>query len=803
MKKKTDIEFTHKFGKMIKGKSSLLLDEGQLTDTQNMLPGYEWEQRKGMVALTASAVATGLRFKSLCQFRDLRGDTDVLLAHTYDSVGGEDLYVGDALPPSAIAWTKKYDLTAGCTKCQFANVAKAVIVANSKDFLIWRGNVNFPTAVWKYNSASTSFTLFADEMFDSDDNTVMALDGLNTDEFIYVLSDMPLDTINIVMGDLNAVICAMDVEDFNGTWNSVASLDDQTETGGDTPFGVSGAIKWTPGGDEVQTTIESVPGFAYRISFSEVLTNPTSVTGISVHAPLGTVANIWNNRQVPPTGCYVLSGGVHTDYMAYINNTVESQYLDLSLVDEGDKIYFGFPQRVNKILIWMAADGQNTNNVSLTSIKYFDQAGAPITVGTIVDTTETATEMFSQKGYFSWVAPAEYLEKRTIIAGDEIPMFWYEVIVDDELVDPTYVYYVQGVPVTESIDPARGVFAYKRRCWQIAPRNHENKVRYSAQDLPNTFNGHDSGYIAFGERPLARAAPFYNETLLFADTELWMLQGNSPTNFGRIRLSAKIGTNSAESVVNIESGVIVADSLKVVVAWQFFDGFWMFDGVRVWKISAPDIDSFFDPDHEDYIPHAYLDQTVGEYDYATQTVRWSVYSGAGATSPTKVIVMHFPTLNYGIFDYATDIDAMLSVVNDKYYLVAGGHADGRFYQLDTGLTDLLNTTATAVDAFVITRDEFIGYSEGTRQRLLSVWFEAQEAGGQLELDEYPDGSKTPQNIAKTNMTVKGKLFGAIQRTLKLFAGQKTTKFRIRNRSKNARMKLLGTSTTVDKDRANE
>jgi hypothetical protein len=388
-------------------------------------------------------------------------------------------------------------------------------------------------------------------------------------------------------------------------------------------------------------------------------------------------------------------------------------------------------------------------------------------------------------------------------------MFWYEVIVDDELVDPTYVYYVQGVPVTESIDPARGVFAYKRRCWQIAPRNHENKVRYSAQDLPNTFNGSDSGYIAFGERPLARAAPFYNETLLFADTELWMLQGNSPTNFGRIRLSAKIGSNAPESVTNIESGVIVADSLKVVVAWQFFDGFWMFDGVRVWKISAPDIDSFFDPDHEDYINPAKLSETVGEYDYRTQTVRWGVYSGYEAdgttpvTKPTKMIVMHFPSLEYGIFDYATDIDAMLSVINNRYYLVGGGHDDGRFYQLDSGVTDLLAGTATAVDAFVITADQFIEYTDGLRQRLNTIWSEAQTEGGQIELDEYPDGSKTPVNVAKQSMTVRGKIFGALRKTLKFIPGQKTAKFRIRNRSKNARMKLLGYSTIVDKGRANE
>jgi hypothetical protein len=165
--------------------------------------------------------------------------------------------------------------------------------------------------------------------------------------------------------------------------------------------------------------------------------------------------------------------------------------------------------------------------------------------------------------------------------------------------------------------------------------------------------------------------------------------------------------------------------------------------------------------------------------------------------------MHFPTLNFGIFDYATDIDAMLSVVNNKYYLVGGGHSDGRFYQLDSGVTDLLNTVATAVDAFVITRDEFLGYSTGLRQRLMTIWHEANAGGGQLEIDEYPDGSKTPQNIAKHSMSVKGKIFGSLQRTLKLFSGQKTTKFRIRNRSKNARMKLLGMSTTVDAGREDE
>jgi hypothetical protein len=245
------------------------------------------------------------------------------------------------------------------------------------------------------------------------------------------------------------------------------------------------------------------------------------------------------------------------------------------------------------------------------------------------------------------------------------------------------------------------------------------------------------------------------------------------------------------------------DNLKTVLVWQFFEGFWMFDGVRIQKISAPDIDSFFDPEHEDYINPAYLDQTYGEYDFVNNIVMWSVYSGASATTPTKVIALHFPSLNYGIFDYGTKVSAMLNVISDKYYMVGGGHSDGRFYQMDDGITDYVSGTATAVTAYVITKDEFLSLSTGLRERLMSVWLESQEAGGQIELYQMPDGSKTPQLVAKKSMTVMGKIFGVLQKRIPFFPGQKTTKMKIQNQSKNARMKLIGQSTTVDEARGNE
>jgi hypothetical protein len=240
----------------------------------------------------------------------------------------------------------------------------------------------------------------------------------------------------------------------------------------------SGDITWTARTDEVQTDVQGVPGFAYKFMPAVALDSSVSLTGLSVHSPMASVKSVWDGFYEFVSGCYVNDGTDNTDYTAYVNNVVESQFMDLSGVTTTDKIYIGFPTRVNKIIFHMAADGKNTSNVSLTAVKYHNASGAATTVGTVTDTTETGTSMFSQKGYMSWADPGWQNEKMTVIGGDLTPMYWYEITVDAALVDPTYVYYIQGVPIPRDPDPSYGVFAFKRRAWQIAPRNKENQVRF-------------------------------------------------------------------------------------------------------------------------------------------------------------------------------------------------------------------------------------------------------------------------------------------------------------------------------------
>jgi hypothetical protein len=225
----------------------------------------------------------------------------------------------------------------------------------------------------------------------------------------------------------------------------------------------TGNITWTARSDEEKTDVQGVPGFAYKFKVAVALDSSVSVTGLTAHSPMAPVRSVWDGFYEFVSGCYVNDGTDNTDYTAYVNNIVESQFMDLAGVTTTDKIYVGFPQRVNKIIFYPAADGKNTGNVSITAVKYHNASGAATSVGTVTDTMETNNATFSQKGYLAWSDPGWTNEKMTIIGGDLTPMYWYEITVDAALDDPTSIYYIQGVPIPKDPDPSYGVFAFKRR----------------------------------------------------------------------------------------------------------------------------------------------------------------------------------------------------------------------------------------------------------------------------------------------------------------------------------------------------
>lgn len=799
MIKRTEGKFRHGFGRMIKGISSFLLKQNELSDSQNMQPGWQWKQRKGQSELSTAAVAADLEFKSLYQFTQLNLTGDYIIAHTYDAGNGERIMRANELPPdsSPTTWSEDLALTAGCGVTQFAQVQDAVIAANNKEFLIWRGEAAKPTGVYFYTNANTEYVNWFDETTDGDSSTTMPLSSMTTSDELYILSDQPLDTITFSLVDTNSNIASMTVNKFNGSWTALA-ITDNTETGGDTTLGQSGTVTWTVATDEVKTQLQGLPGFAYQITFDAALDASVTVSEISVHAPWNDLKNIWDGMYIGVQGCYTNDGGEWLEYLAQVNSTSTLEFAELGGIDENDEFYIGFAEPCNFIMLSMVNDSKNQANAEISAINYAKNDGTWASVGTVTDTTfdDLNTTLF-QNGYWSWVAPTD--EKPRIIAGDLTPWYWYQIVFDDVLTDPTNIYYIQGVPVSKDPDYSYGASAWKRRAWQVAPLFRANAMRYSASNLPNTFNGTDSGYIEFGERPLRRALPFFNELVIWADREMWMLQGDAPASFGRMRLSSTVGIDAPMSAVSIETGMKDSQGrYKVTLAW-FFQGIWMFDGIKWWLISAPDIDTFFDYTKDECINPDYADRTYGAYDPETQCVLWVVYSGLTQTTPNKVLVLHVPTMYYGIYEYGTPISSILSAFNQRFYTVAGGYSSGKYYRLNHTDQDVIASgQATAIDSFFITADMWAEYSSGMKQRVFSLVVESQDSG-MIELDEYPDGSKTAQPAGSVKQTELGKDNADAQFKLKIWEGQQTAKFRIRHRSLNSPFVPYGYSTSWDRD----
>ena len=805
MIKRTDSQFRNKFGKLVKGISSFLLENEQLSDILNMLPGYEWRQRKGQSELTTTEIAANLEFKSMFHFSQLNQPGDYILAHVSDPVNGDRIMRASALPPATgVTWIEEYQLTTGSNPAQFAQVGDAVVIADDNEFIIWRGESQYATGVWVYDDSEDVYIDYWDEMTDGRTTTILNLSSFPTADRVHLMADMPINRIIVTVGNTNSSAAVLSVFSYQaGGYTAVTGLVDGTSVTGRS-LSVSGEITFNLTGNEEQNVIDGQGGFSVYLTWDNVLDASVDLTEIRVETEWGEVQDVWDGDRIDPSGAYVTADDVtFEDYWAKVLNTAVSDYLDAGGLTTSGYVYIGFDRQVNAIDFWPDVDNAQTNNSSVTNVWYWSNTGAWTAVTGLVDTTESGNSSWTQKGSFGWAKVDQDVEKARIIAGDINPWYWYRIRWDATFSTEARIYRITGIGSPQRIDPSYGVQAWKRRAWQIAPNRRANQLRFSADGLPNTFNGIDSGYVAFGERPARAALPFFNELVIWCDREMWMLQGDQPSNYGRMRLSARVGIDAPHSAIAIESGVIDQRNIRrITLAW-FFQAIWFFDGIRWWIISSPDIDSFFDPEHEDYINPNFNDRTYGEYDIETECAYWVVYSGANQTTPNKVLVMHIPTLQYSIYQYATPLSSILSAFNKRFYFMGGGYDSGKHYLLNDTDQDVDATgQAVAIDAFMITKDAWAAYDQGLKQRVFSLVVESKDKG-MVELDEYPDGSKTPQAAGSMKQTALGKSLKDCQWTLKEYPGQLTTKFRIRHRSLNEGFIPYGYSTTWDVDRSEE
>jgi hypothetical protein len=193
---------------------------------------------------------------------------------------------------------------------------------------------------------------------------------------------------------------------------------------------------------------------------------------------------------------------------------------------------------------------------------------------------------------------------------------------------------------------------------------------------------------------------FYNEMVVWQEEKgveggcVTIFEGYSPSTFGKLVLSSKIGGMNAKSVAVVD-GVLTAtatdETLKTLIFFLSRYGVCVTDG-RTISIISDDIQNYFDPKKDECIRRGYESEMWLEHDTRDNVIRIGLVSGSSATVPNVFPVFDLVTKTWGFDTPAQELSCMANMAagsGDITVVQAGGGVDdGTVYQLNYGQNDV-------------------------------------------------------------------------------------------------------------------
>ena len=178
---------------------------------------------------------------------------------------------------------------------------------------------------------------------------------------------------------------------------------------------------------------------------------------------------------------------------------------------------------------------------------------------------------------------------------------------------------------------------FQNRLFLIAHENYGNKIRYSAYEQPNVFNGDDTGELFLGDKQeLVAGGVIYNlflssgfeQLILCKSSETYRLYGDGPENWEIQQMSPNVGCVAPLSFAVCEITDVGENVKRNVAIWQAAHGFVKTDGATIDDSISDDIKIFFDRSGASRIAAHRIDDTVAWYDPDTQEYHALISSGA-------------------------------------------------------------------------------------------------------------------------------------------------------------------------------
>jgi hypothetical protein len=558
------------------------------------------------------------------------------------------------------------------------------------NFIVYKGATAIPDVPKMGNDYSI-------EVADNDSATVAVLDSLDTlanYDCIFIRTETPADTLTWTITKPNGSAAVAQMHYWNGAWTGVTSFTDNTASGGATLTTTGATMTWTMTTDHQPKYMFGANGYWLRFSLaSGALGSEVEVSEVTYNSDWMTIQSLWDGVPVASIEAYV-----------YINSTATYQYYASDVVEIGgltssDKFYFN---SVDPISGFYASVGEVPNETAATTIavKYWN--GTTFASLTVNDSTIVDSKSFASDGWVTVNHPAD--EQPTMFQSSNQFTYWYEVSFDKTLTADMVVS-IETMPYFDlnSMGKCYALSSFKQRAaysFEKAP----GYIMISSAYNPMVINGDDSALQDVGDGRANRAIcikKFYNELLVWQEEKgkdggcLTLIEGYSPSTFGKRVLSTVLGTFSAKSAVVIEDVPNVDPNEKVVrravAVFLSRYGVFMTDGKNIVCIST-DIQDYFDSRESVCIRRGYESEHWVDYDSLYNVVRMGIVSGSTAEVPNVFLVYDVKTGKWSTdtltqpFSCHTEVEAASGQFT--VLQVAGGTADGTIYRTNYGATDV-------------------------------------------------------------------------------------------------------------------
>jgi len=570
--------------------------------------------------------------------------------------------------------------------------------------------------------------------------TVSGMGNLDDDfEAFFIMTRFKAKQFNFVMRTFNGTSITMKMKYWSQIdgWTDV-TITDGTDSGGAT-LGQDGTISWTPVADESEFYAFGENGYWYMFYFltDDTIDADTTITEITYEGEWQDMENVWNGVLINALEIY------HYDDSASIYYNYSGVGAELgSLEADADLLYFS---SVDNLVGAHVDLGATPNTVTTTTITEIAGWNGTAWVACTDDVDGTAG--FNDSGFLTWKRGD--FQKREF-NGSKYSAYWWRVTVSTTDMSDDVVCTIRTMPwydinelgsfgLTNTAWKERGVFTFDRfPSWLYISENA--KV--------NTLNNEDFAIMQAGDgrdNAVVASAKFHNELMVWQEEKgrdggcLTLFEGYSPSTFGKLLLSAKIGSFSTKSIIVIDganSYTRTDDRVQTLAFFISHYGIYVTDGSVVTRISD-DIQNYFDLRFAECIRAGYEKQMFVEHDTAANVLRFGLVSGSTATKCNV-----FPIFDLSDWTWSFDVIGQphshvheIEASSGQFpVLQIAAAQNGYVYKLnDTGTTtDDGTTVTTIVRPELSSRSNHIQVSEVVVRTSVV-------ASGQLAFTAYEDG----------------------------------------------------------------